>query len=618
MSLHQLADHVRSHGRDEDTVLIHMTPAEVGGLQALAMAHGGSLTINPHTGLPEAGFLKKLLPTLIGAFSNMFLPGIGALGAAALGGIAGGAVNGWNLKGIGLGALGGYGGYGIGKGLSAAASPAAPTAPGAMSTGITPDSGLMVTPDTPVSLLPEGTATDAFGRMTNVLGQSKGAYVPSTAPNALNYMKGVSSLPKLTYADLPISSAQLVEPSADVLGIKPEAVKPSLWEKATAGSKGLGSLKEAGTGLENVVNDPAARKAFMDAAGRSSLLAAGASTAMGGKAAKSSAPADKKFQYYVTKFNQGTQNPNFGKPGHEGEAPILGMSYDPGYYTTENPFTSQPPPVNNTFLPTPDTQSGRGYAEGGNVDSDINSYLNAFNQSLQGGNNSLSQYQPYDVSGSLSNAHPAYPSTATTGSAAAYNNGYSPGIPSIAYQPALDLNWSLGTTAQPSLASMAGNALSNMAGSYTNAVLHPINTLGSLWSGISNFFGGSGYGLGQRDNTKAEGGSVGYQYAGGGGIESLGHYSDGGRLLKGPGDGVSDDIPAVIHSDDGTKQEARLADGEFVFPARIVSEIGNGSTQAGADKLYAIMDKIQKDRATTLRDVARDTNADRHFDALMA
>ena len=66
--------------------------------------------------------------------------------------------------------------------------------------------------------------------------------------------------------------------------------------------------------------------------------------------------------------------------------------------------------------------------------------------------------------------------------------------------------------------------------------------------------------------------------AAGGGIMrgDLGGYSDGGRLLKGPGDGVSDSIPAVI----GNKQPARLADGEFVVPARIVSELGNGSTEA--------------------------------------
>jgi len=82
----------------------------------------------------------------------------------------------------------------------------------------------------------------------------------------------------------------------------------------------------------------------------------------------------------------------------------------------------------------------------------------------------------------------------------------------------------------------------------------------------------------------------------GGGIANLGDYSDGGRLLRGPGDGVSDDIPAMI----GQKQQARLADGEFVVPARIVSELGNGSTEAGARQLYAMMDRVQKARKKTV------------------
>jgi len=81
-----------------------------------------------------------------------------------------------------------------------------------------------------------------------------------------------------------------------------------------------------------------------------------------------------------------------------------------------------------------------------------------------------------------------------------------------------------------------------------------------------------------------------------GGISNLGGYSDGGQLLKGPGDGVSDDIPAKI----GNKQPARLADGEFVVPARIVSELGNGSTDAGAKRLYAMMDRVQSNRKKSI------------------
>jgi hypothetical protein len=74
-----------------------------------------------------------------------------------------------------------------------------------------------------------------------------------------------------------------------------------------------------------------------------------------------------------------------------------------------------------------------------------------------------------------------------------------------------------------------------------------------------------------------------------GGIADLGGYSDGGRMLKGPGDGMSDSIPATISN----KQPARLADGEFVVPADVVSHLGNGSTDAGAKQLYKMMDKVR-------------------------
>jgi hypothetical protein len=109
----------------------------------------------------------------------------------------------------------------------------------------------------------------------------------------------------------------------------------------------------------------------------------------------------------------------------------------------------------------------------------------------------------------------------------------------------------------------------------------------------------------------AGGGMMGYAL---GGLGSLGGYSDGGRLLKGPGDGVSDSIPATI----GRKQQpARLADGEFVVPARIVSELGNGSTDAGAKKLYAMMDRVQRARGKTTgkNKVAANSRADQHLPA---
>lgn len=116
------------------------------------------------------------------------------------------------------------------------------------------------------------------------------------------------------------------------------------------------------------------------------------------------------------------------------------------------------------------------------------------------------------------------------------------------------------------------------------------------------------YNFSAGDSGNANGGLMS-SYAGGG-LSSLGSYSDGGQLLKGPGNGTSDSIPASISG----KQPARLADGEFVVPSRIVSEIGNGSTDAGARQLYAMMDRVQKARKKTVGKgkVAHDAKA-RHL-----
>jgi hypothetical protein len=78
------------------------------------------------------------------------------------------------------------------------------------------------------------------------------------------------------------------------------------------------------------------------------------------------------------------------------------------------------------------------------------------------------------------------------------------------------------------------------------------------------------------------------QYAGGG----IAQLAVGGKLLRGQGDGMSDSIKANISG----KREARLADGEFVVPADVVSHLGNGSTDAGAKQLYSMMDKVRQAR----------------------
>ena len=131
MNMTPIAAAVQAQGRGGDTMLVHMTPGEVRGLQDLAKAYGGSLSINPQTGLPEAGFLSSILPTLAGFALNAFAPGLGTAVGSALGatgaaagtlgtGLLVGGATGLLTGNLGKGlmaGLGAYGGAGLGQGV---------------------------------------------------------------------------------------------------------------------------------------------------------------------------------------------------------------------------------------------------------------------------------------------------------------------------------------------------------------------------------------------------------------------------------------------------------------------------------------------------------------------
>jgi len=136
MSLHVAAQHLASKGRDGDTELVHMTKGEIKGLQGLALAHGGSLSINPNTGLVEAGFLRNMLPMIAGA--ALVATGVGAPLAAGLVGGFETLRTGDITKGLTAG-LSAYGGAGLGAGLTAAGGAQAGLASGAEALGTTPE-----------------------------------------------------------------------------------------------------------------------------------------------------------------------------------------------------------------------------------------------------------------------------------------------------------------------------------------------------------------------------------------------------------------------------------------------------------------------------------------------
>ena len=200
-----LASLLATRGRNGDSMLIHMAPEEVKGLQSLALAHGGSLTINPHTGLYEASFLKKLLPTLLGFGLNFIFPGLGALGSSLLVGGVEAARTGDLSKGL-MAGLGAYGGASLGSAISTAGATAGSAAKTALQTG------------------------------ADTAAQSVGAVAPNAIPSATS----IGAL----------SGSQAINAAgADVVGkaLAPEAFKNVAAAKVTGAnlSAGMSALKTA-------------------------------------------------------------------------------------------------------------------------------------------------------------------------------------------------------------------------------------------------------------------------------------------------------------------------------------------------------------------------------------
>ena len=228
-----LASLLSSRGRNGDSVLVHMAPEEVSGLQQLAMAHGGSLTINPDTGLYEASFLKKLLPMIVGAVLPG-IPGVGqlastigfgskALGSALLVGGATALIEGDLKKGL-MAGLGAYSGANLSQALQASA--AAPTAPTAQDVA---------------------TANRATEAAASTVGAGEGAVfnptveLPKAAPKVNPFTgseRTVSQIPGMTVA----SAAQAAQPVA-------------------TGIRGLFQ------GAQNLFTSPDSRRAFGQALG---------------------------------------------------------------------------------------------------------------------------------------------------------------------------------------------------------------------------------------------------------------------------------------------------------------------------------------------------------------
>lgn len=593
---HAAASGLAALGRGNDKMLVHMTPQEVGGLQHLAMAAGGSLSINPNTGLPEAGFLSHLLPMIAGFALAPFTGGLSAewgisngLLDAGIVGAGDAAVTGSVKNGL-MAGLGAYGGASLASGLSAAGT-ANLQAPVSAST-IDPNTVIQATPGTSstfdyINGVPAQDTPDTLGSSGTAYG-AKGAADANAAISAAN--KAAMS----TAYNAPVSGSDMLQ------GFK------NITSNPTSGM-GMTTLKAVGSA--------------MGPAGIAGIAVPVIQTAQDAMQKTIPAASTSSPEYYNTTYDPRTQRYSVGNWSTQFAGP--GFTGAPGSGQTANsqgPMGSYADPYTGIMALNQNTV---GIASGGNVkrlasggdsSSDSTSALKDYYSNLMSGSATTSSLPKTDPSANnaymasiSSGTAPTQPlgSTSTTpwinsgyqaevaANAAAANSGNSSGTTTStsSYNPNIS-DISCGGAAVPTYSwnpatqsySQTGVSGGTGSGAYgwdpaTQSYIAPVNVSGGM--------GGQGGG-----NKMAAGGGIAALAHGG--SPGLGSYSDGGRLLRGPGDGMSDDIPAHIV---GHKpQPAALADGEFVIPADVVSHLGNGSTDAGSKKLYQMMENVRKAR----------------------
>ena len=684
MSLHNLASQIQSRGRGDDKMLVHMTPGEVQGLQALAMRHGGSLTINPDTGLPEAGFLKRMLPTLIGA-GAMMIPGMQPIGAAMLGAGAGFVTSGGNLKAGIMGGLGAWGGASLmggmmGAGAMGAAESASLLGDAAIAGGET-TAGMVGAANTG---LPVGTETLGGAVTTGGAGggSSVGASGPSFSSNFDNLVKGYKATPlNLNYLKenmYPIGAA-----ATSILSGGSDESKAAPVDKGQI--RPYTYSQERNPNFGTVPGESYFKQAYTE--GQPYAAASGGIVALA-----NGGPVERMSMMNTAMNPQGGLYPQGMIDKTQYATPIQRpvsseMIETDSAYDRSNPLlmaaggpakqTTTISPVQQLQLASAANQASAASQERvpdyGAVSQPVP--YNRYSQPAPAQNPAVAQYNQI-IADRAANEYVTQPSplsllpgggdrATATDTSKLINEYYLKNLGRQADQPGLDYYNKQKTTTGMSLAdinkdiSTSGEAnirnfykqnydrfatpeeiasvqkryaggespeqiiadlkakapvrpatpaskdttqtdysYDPVTGKYTapTAVAKPteIGGLDMNDPAVQQFIKQQ---YQNYQNSQSVGGKAGGLMPGAlsyarGGIADLGGYSDGGRMLRGPGDGMSDSIPGVI----GNKQPARLADGEFVVPADVVSHLGNGSTDAGARKLYSMMDRIRAAR----------------------
>jgi len=494
-----------------------MSPQEVHGLQSLAKAHGTSLTINPHTGMPEAfslgGFFKAALPMIagfalgpggFGLGESLF--GAGSFMSSALGsGLLVGGLTGLATGNLGQGLMAGLGAYG-GHGLGDMFSKLGTAAP------VTSDMATKALESQTGANLVGGNEIGMFNQFPgSVSGASPFADAGlSNIPASGGEVGMANSFPKTMGGSGPINPVSAFNTtgfSNSGKGVS-SLFEEGGWDRAknilgTQGTPGGTSLVKDINGVP--VEIPTAAKAGtpltnMQMVGKLAPTAGGLALGAFGDDLMPKEPELKDRQKRIQTGTDAQGNPIYTYMAEAAYSPYETLNLN-------NPLANYPDRKQAPALVLPETRLA---AEGGMINS------------FAGG-------------GSV----PGMPTPFNSGVSDQYN------IPD-------------GTQAQNTPSSPYG--------------LGRLSTLAS-----------------QQSNEQAK--TLGYAD---GGLTALSHGGtpQAGGYLDGQGDGMSDSIPATIEG----KQPARLADGEFVVPADVVSHLGNGSSKAGSKRLYAMLDKVRKAR----------------------
>jgi hypothetical protein len=671
-----MAEQLRSYGRNGDSMLVHMTPGEVGGLQNLAVAAGGSLTTNPETGLPEAGFLSKILPTLLGAGLS-FIPGVGPLLAAGMVGGGQTLLTGDISKGLmaGLGAFGG-------ASLAGAAAPS--LAGGAASkslaaSSVTPNAGAIsgigaanpavlggTTLSVPGSTLPAMAAPNIAGataaktglagfgqrfgaEAASGLGGMAAKYAPYAAGyGLLNAASEASAptvrMPEAEEYEFPAENYQPLARKYQPRELTPggeiqffdvvNPVPPAPIPRKKVGQRFAEGGEAEATGVDNIPIDPQMSQMLADYT-RMFSTSPGAITAASGYPART---AGGEFDFGISRFNNGSTGipgaPNV--PGSGGET--TGTPANVSDSNTMNAANTQNSVSNTQFdinrrdgvyspdprgpfvldpsLPGTNLDAVKVSGEGIMPDFKLEDLrINPVNMPFNGTYSPLSPgttIPGMEVSGegimpdfkldSLKVDPVIIPRTnissgyGASGSMGGYRGEFGGSSPFSNTGGNLNSASSFGSNLDARIT----------GGNYTLPTFTPPFTLPPLT--LPGPVGGGNLPTDpeEYEEAKARGGLVkmkdGSFVVDARTVSELGNGSSnagiehlarmGGRPVRGAGDGVSDSVPARI----GRHQKARVARDEVIFSPEAVRRLGAGSHSKGTKKLYALMDKAHKAR----------------------